>query len=309
MPAADPKAAPKAAPAGGMVRRDPVFRAVAAGVFLAGALVMLLPVWYALAIASMPEDGRLSIGSLPGPALINTLAAVILDPVIQRQLFNSLVMAAAITAGKIAISLTAGFAVVYFRFRGRALAFWAIFLSLMLPVEVRIVPTYAVAADPLAPLIGGLRLLGIEIGLSPSLLDTHAGLVLPLIASATATFLYRQVFLAVPADLVEAARIDGAGPLRFLRDVALPLAAPATAALAVILFVYGWNQYLWPLIVTTDPQMTTMLIGIQRALSGSDELTPWNLVMAMSLLALLPPLAVVLGMQRWFVKGLVDAEK
>ena len=235
-----------------MVRRDPVFRAVAAGVFLAGALVMLLPVWYALAIASMPEDGRLSIGSLPGPALIDTLADVILDPVIQRQLFNSLVMAAAITAGKIAISLTAGFAVVYFRFRGRALAFWAIFLSLMLPVEVRIVPTYAVAADPLAPLIGGLRLLGIEIGLSPSLLDTHAGLVLPLIASATATFLYRQVFLAVPADLVEAARIDGAGPLRFLRDVALPLAAPAIGHVQRSLRQLGGVK----------PQLITHLVGV-----------------------------------------------
>ena len=305
MPAADPKAAS----AGGMVRRDPVFRAVAAGVFLAGALVMLLPVWYALAIASMPEDGRLSIGSLPGPALIDTLADVILDPVIQRQLFNSLVMAAAITAGKIAISLTAGFAVVYFRFRGRALAFWAIFLSLMLPVEVRIVPTYAVAADPLAPLIGGLRLLGIEIGLSPSLLDTHAGLVLPLIASATATFLYRQVFLAVPADLVEAARIDGAGPLRFLRDVALPLAAPATAALAVILFVYGWNQYLWPLLITTDERMATVVMGVARTLPTDNAETRWGLTMGRALVAMAPPVILVLVLQRRLVAGLTDVGK
>jgi len=179
---------------------------------------------------------------------------------------------------------------VFFRFPLRTLWFWMIFATLMLPVEVRIVPTFQVVAD-----------LG--------LLNSYGGLVVPLLASATATFLFRQFFLTIPDELVEAARVDGAGPMRFFFDIILPLSRTNIAALFVIMFAYGWNQYLWPLIVTSDPAYTTIMIGIQRALSGSDELTPWNLVMAMTILAMLPPLAVVLGMQRWFVKGLVDSEK
>ncbi|MEN2980249.1 ABC transporter permease subunit [Tistrella bauzanensis] len=294
---------------GGMVRRDPVFRAIAICLFTIGAVVMLLPVWYAAAIASMTEDGRLTLFSVPGPGLIVTIAGVLADPSVQRQLFNSLIMAVGITAAKIAVSLTAGFAIVYFRFRGRNLAFWAIFFSLMLPVEVRIVPTYAVAADPLGPLVAGLRLLGIEIGLSPSLLDTHAGLILPLIASATATFLYRQVFLSVPGELVEAARIDGAGPLRFLRDIALPLAAPATAALTVILFVYGWNQYLWPLLITTDERMATVVMGVARTLPSDNAETRWGLTMGRALVAMAPPVILVILLQRRLVAGLTDVGK
>jgi len=202
----------------------------------------------------------------------------------------SFISAMIIAVGKIAISLLSAFAVVYFRFPGRTVVFWMIFLTLMLPVEVRIGPTYEVVAN-----------LG--------MLDSYAGLTIPLIASATATFLFRQFFLTVPDELVEAARIDGAGPLRFFKDVLLPLSATSIAALFVIQFIYGWNQYLWPLLVTTDESMYPIVMGIKRMISGGDAATEWNAVMATAMLAMIPPALVVLLMQRWFVKGLVDTEK
>ena len=205
-------------------------------------------------------------------------------------LFNSLVMALVIALGKIAISIISAFAIVYFRFPLRNFFFWMIFVTLMLPVEVRIIPTFKVVSD-----------LG--------MLDSYAGLTLPLIASATATFLFRQFFLTVPDELLEAARMDGAGPVRFFFDVLLPLSATSIAALFVIQFIYGWNQYLWPLLITSDERMYTAVIGIKRMIVGGDALTEWNLVMATAMLALLPPALVVLLMQRWFVKGLVDTEK
>ena len=201
----------------------------------------------------------------------------------------SLASALIISLGKIAISLLSAFAIVYFRFPLRQMVFWMVFVTLMLPVEVRIGPTYQVVAD-----------LG--------LLNTYAGLTVPLIASATATFLFRQFFLTVPDELVEAARIDGAGPMRFFRDVLLPLSATPMAALFVIQFIYGWNQYLWPLLVTTDESMYPIVLGIKRLIAG-EVYTDWNIVMAVTLLAMLPPAAVVIGMQKWFVKGLVDTEK
>jgi sn-glycerol 3-phosphate transport system permease protein len=201
----------------------------------------------------------------------------------------SLAAALIISLGKIAISLLSAFAIVYFRFPLRRAVFWAVFVTLMLPVEVRIGPTYQVVAD-----------LG--------LLNTYAGLTVPLIASATATFLFRQFFLTVPDELVEAARIDGAGPMRFFRDVLLPLSATPMAALFVIQFIYGWNQYLWPLLITTDESMYPIVLGIKRLIAG-EVYTDWNIVMAVTLLAMLPPAVVVVGMQKWFVKGLVDTEK
>jgi sn-glycerol 3-phosphate transport system permease protein len=203
---------------------------------------------------------------------------------------NSLIMALVIALGKIAISLISAFAIVYFRFPLRHFFFWMIFVTLMLPVEVRIIPTFKVVAD-----------LG--------LLDTYTGLTLPLIASATATFLFRQFFLTIPDELAEAARIDGAGPMRFFRDVVLPLSRTSMAALFVIQFIYGWNQYLWPLLITNDESMYTAVIGIKRMIVGGDALTEWHLVMATAILALLPPALVVLLMQKWFVKGLVETEK
>jgi sn-glycerol 3-phosphate transport system permease protein len=205
-------------------------------------------------------------------------------------MFNSLVMALVIAVGKIAISLIASFAIVYFRFPLRRTFFWMIFVTLMLPVEVRIIPTFQVVSD-----------LG--------MLNSYVGLTLPLIASATATFLFRQFFMTVPDELTEAARIDGAGPMRFFVDVLLPLSRTSIAALFVIQFIYGWNQYLWPLLITTDESMYTAVIGIKRMIVGGDALTEWPLVMATAMLAMLPPAVVVLLMQKWFVKGLVDTEK
>jgi len=205
-------------------------------------------------------------------------------------MLNSLVMALGIALGKIAISIIAAFAIVYFRFRFRMAAFWMIFITLMLPVELRILPTYKVVAD-----------LG--------MLDTYGGLIIPLIASATATFMFRQVFLTVPDELAEAARIDGAGPLRFFWDVLLPLSRTNIAALFVILFIYGWNQYLWPLLITTDESLYTVLIGINRMLAVGDDQAEWQIVMATTMLAMLPPVLVVVFMQRLFVKGLVETEK
>ena len=217
-------------------------------------------------------------------------AAGTASPGAGRMMFNSLVMALGIAVGKIAISIVAAFAIVYFRFPFRMTAFWLIFLTLMLPVEVRILPTYQVVAD-----------LG--------MLDSYAGLTIPLIASATATFMFRQVFLAVPDELAEAARIDGAGPMRFFFDILLPLSRTNIAALFVILFIFGWNQYLWPLLITTDPNMVTAIIGINRMLAVGDDQAEWQLVMATTMLAMLPPVVVVIVMQRLFVKGLVETEK
>ncbi|MFZ9406357.1 MAG: sn-glycerol-3-phosphate ABC transporter permease UgpE, partial [Burkholderiaceae bacterium] len=195
-----------------------------------------------------------------------------------------------IAVGKIAISLISAFAFVYFRFPGRSVCFWMVFITLMLPVEVRISPTYEVVA-------------------SLGLLNSYAGLTVPLIASATATFLFRQFFLTVPDELTEAARIDGAGPLRFFRDVLLPLSVTSIAALFVIQFIYGWNQYLWPLLVSTDESRYPVVMGIRRMLAGGDAANEWNVIMATAMLATLPPALIVLGMQKWFVKGLVETEK
>jgi sn-glycerol 3-phosphate transport system permease protein len=203
---------------------------------------------------------------------------------------NSLIMAIVIVVGKISISLLSAFAVVFFEFPGRMVFFWMIFITLMLPVEVRIVPTYAVVS-------------------SLGMIDTFAGLTIPLIASATATLLFRQFFLTIPDELVDASQIDGAGPLRFFWSVLLPLSRTNIAALCVIMFIYGWNQYLWPLLITTSRGMETIVMGIVKMIGTADAQTDWNLIMAVAILALLPPVLVVVVMQRWFVKGLVDAEK
>ena len=209
---------------------------------------------------------------------------------VARMMWNSLVMALLISVGKIVISILSAYAIVYFRFPFRMLCFWTIFVTLMLPVEVRILPTYEVAAD-----------LG--------LLNNYAGLSVPLIASATATFLFRQFFLTVPDELVEAARTDGAGPLRFFWDILLPLSRTNIAALFVILFIFGWNQYLWPLLITTEADMTTIVIGINQMIAPGEDQTNWPVVMATTMLAMLPPVLVVVFMQRLFVKGLVETEK
>jgi sn-glycerol 3-phosphate transport system permease protein len=222
--------------------------------------------------------------------LSSGLGASSSSPPVALMMFNSLVMALAIALGKIAISVIAAYAIVYFKFPFRMTFFWMIFITLMLPVEVRILPTYEVIAN-----------LG--------MLNSYAGLTIPLIASATATFLFRQFFLSVPDELTEAARIDGAGPLRFFRDILLPLSGTSIAALFVIQFIYGWNQYLWPLLVTTGEDYYTVVMGISRMVNAVDTAPQWNLVMATAMLALIPPVIVVLAMQRLFVKGLVESEK
>jgi sn-glycerol 3-phosphate transport system permease protein len=268
-------------------------------VLLLGLALVLFPVYVAFVASSLPLPDILDapMTLVPGPDLLaNYRDALALGTAgtngqpVATMMLNSLVMALAIAIGKIAISLPSAYAVVFFRFPLRRLCFWAIFVTLMLPVEVRIIPTYKIAAD-----------LG--------LIDTYAGLALPLIASATATLLFRQFFLTIPDELVEAAKIDGAGPWRFLIHMVIPLSRTNIAALFAILFIYGWNQYLWPLLVTNTPAMTTIIIGIRQMIGNGDAQTAWHLVMATALLALLPPIAVVLAMQRWFVKGLIEPEK
>jgi sn-glycerol 3-phosphate transport system permease protein len=268
-------------------------------VLIAGLAIVLFPVYVALVAASddLGDILQAPMSLIPGSHILanfrEALAAGTAKTsgvAVGRMMLNSLVMAVVIAAGKIAISLPSAYAVVFFRFPLRKLCFWAIFITLMLPVEVRIIPTYQITSN-----------LG--------LIDRYAGLTLPLVASATATLLFRQFFLTIPDELVEAAKIDGAGPWRFLIDTVIPLSRTNIAALFVILFIYGWNQYLWPLLVTNTPSMTTIVIGIRQMLGNGDTQTEWQIVMATALLAILPPVAVVILMQRWFVKGLVDTEK
>ena len=282
-----------------MIENRPWLTVFSHAILLLGVAAVAFPLYLTFVASTLTNEQVLAVPMplLPGSHLVENYANVIQHGSAQgssapvgRMMWNSLVMALVIAVGKITISLLSAFAIVYFRFPLRGFFFWMIFISLMLPVEVRIMPTYKVVAD-----------LG--------MIDTYAGLTVPLIASATATFLFRQFFLTIPEELAEAARIDGAGPMRFFWDVVLPLSRNNIAALFVILFIYGWNQNLWPLLVTTQEDMYTTVIGIKRMIAGGDAITEWNLVMATAILAMLPPALVVLVMQRWFVKGLVDVEK
>ena len=269
-------------------------------VLIMGVVVFAFPIYFAL-IGSTHDAATIATGRMPllpgthaienyWQALTSGSGERVSSPPVRSLMFNSLVMALVIAVGKIAISIISAYAVTFFNFPLRMFFFWMIFVTLMLPVEVRIIPTYKVVTD-----------LG--------MINTFSGLTIPLIASATATLLFRQVFMTIPDELVEAAKIDGAGPLRFFWQMVLPLSRTNIAALFVILFIYGWNQYLWPLLVTTQEDMYTVVIGIKRMIPGGDAAVAWNLVMATAMLALTPPALVVLLMQRWFVKGLVDTEK
>ena len=281
-----------------MIENRPALAFVSHLILLIGVLLVALPVYVTFVASTRTAEEVLQVPMpmLPGSHLVENYKAVLAHgggesgASVGRMMINSMVSALVIAVGKISISILSAFAIVYFRFPFRMLAFWLIFVTLMLPVEVRILPTYKVVSD-----------LG--------MLDSYAGLTIPLIVSATATFLFRQFFLTIPDELAEAARIDGAGPMRFLWDVVIPLSRPNIAALFVITFIYGWNQYLWPLLVTTQEEMYTTVIGIKRMIGGGDAATDWNLVMATAMLAMIPPALVVLLMQKWFVKGLVDAEK
>ena len=268
-------------------------------VLLIGVGIVAFPVYLALLAstydAASVQNGQMTL--LPGGQMLENYDRIIFsgarattrEPV-GTMLLNSFIMAMAIALGKIAISLISAYAIVFFRFPFRMAAFWLIFITLMLPVEVRIYPTYKIVADL-------------------QLLDTYTGLTLPLIASATATLLFRQFFMTVPEELVEASKIDGAGPFRFFKDTLLPLSVTTIAALFVIQFIYGWNQYLWPLLITTRDNMQTIVIGIKKMIVTQDALTEWQLAMATAVLALLPPVFVVVVMQKLFVKGLVETEK
>jgi len=282
-----------------MIENRPWLTVLSHAMLIAGIAVIAFPL-YITFIASthtLDEIIQVPMPLVPGDQFWQNYSQVLASGTqrgstapVGRMMFNSLVMAVVIAVGKITISIIASFAIVYFRFPLRNFFFWMIFVTLMLPVEVRIIPTFKVVAD-----------LG--------MLNSYVGLTLPLIASATATFLFRQFFLTVPDELAEAARIDGAGPMRFFKDVLLPLSKTSMAALFVIQFIYGWNQYLWPLLITTEESMYTSVIGIKRMIVGGDALTEWHLVTATAMLALLPPALVIVLMQKWFVKGLVETEK
>ena len=283
-----------------MVERRATLGLLAHAVMILGMLIVAFPLYLAFVASThtAQEIVQAPMPLLPGSHLWDNYSAALTghgggagsNAPVGRMMWVSLVTALVIAFGKIAVSLLSAFALVYFRFPFRSVFFWAIFVTLMLPVEVRILPTYKVVSD-----------LG--------MLNSYAGLTIPLIASATATFLFRQFFLTVPEELVEAARIDGAGPMRFFWDILLPLSKTSIAALFVIQFIYGWNQYLWPLLATTSEDMYPVVVGIKRMIAGGDSGNEWNIVMATAIMAMLPPAVVVIFMQRWFVKGLVDTEK
>ena len=282
-----------------MVENRPWHDFFAHAVLIVGVILVAFPLYVTFIASTQTYEQIVNVPMpmVPGDKMVENYAQALTSgsergssAPVGTMLKNSLIMALGVAIGKIAISIISAFAIVYFRFPLRNLFFWMIFVTLMLPIEVRIIPTFKVASD-----------LG--------LLDSYAGLILPVVASATATFLFRQFFLTIPDELAEAARIDGAGPLRFFWDVILPLSKTNMAALFVILFIVGWNEYLWPLLITSREEMYTVVIGIKRMIAGGDASNEWHLIMATAMLALLPPALVVILMQKWFVKGLVETEK
>ncbi|MGF7006495.1 sn-glycerol-3-phosphate ABC transporter permease UgpE [Aminobacter sp. BE322] len=282
-----------------MTEHHPIRTFISHLVLILGILVVAFPIYYTFVASthSLQTILRPPLPLLPGGEFFNNYREALFGGVgriggvsVTTLLLNTTIVAFGIAIGKIVISILSAYAIVFFRFPGRMFFFWLIFITLMLPVEVRILPTYKVMVD-----------LG--------LIDTYTGLIVPLIASATATLLFRQFFLTIPGELVEAARVDGAGPWRFFKDILLPLSRTNIAALFVILFIYGWTQYLWPLLVTNRNDMNTIVIALRKMISFADADTEWHLVMVTSMLAIVPPILVVVFMQRWFVRGLVETEK
>ena len=283
-----------------MVENRPFLTLLSHFVMLIGVIVIAFPVWMTFVASTHDQQTMLQspVPLLPGRYLFDNYMQVLTQGFgrgfggapLWVTLMNSTIMALGVAIGKIAISIISAFAIVYFRFPGRMYFFWAIFVTLMLPVEVRIVPTYGVVA-------------------SLGMLDSYSGLIIPLIASATATFLFRQFFLSVPDELTEAARVDGASPMRFFWDILLPMSRTSIAAMFVIQFIYGWNQYLWPLLITTKADFYTVVMTVSRQANVVDSVPSWNLLMAMAMLAMVPPVLVVIFMQRLFVRGLVETEK
>jgi len=306
-----------------MVEKTPILDTFTYIFLILGILIVGFPIIYAIIAATLPieEVSRVPMPLIPGDQFMINMQTAWDKGDLGTQLINSFIMAAGITIGKIIVSMLGAFSIVYFDYRFRTVAFVTVFCTLMLPVEVRILPTYEMAANvfgPLNALWGALHLDGVagwiaghdvEVNLDFSLLDSYQGLILPLVASATCTFLFRQFFLTIPEELCEAAKMDGASPMIFFRKILLPLSKTNIAALVVIEFVYGWNQYLWPLLITTNQKMMKAVIGLQNLIPQADDLPYWNVALAGALIVMLPPILVVLMMQRWFVKGLVDTEK
>ena len=304
-----------------MVERTPIFNAICQVVLLIGLITVLLP--FVIVIVAATHDIRavntVPMPLTPGSDLFVNLHEAWVRADLGRKLLNSLLFAGAVAAGKVLLSSMAAFAIVYFRFPGRMLMFWMIFITLMLPLEVRIVPTYAVAANALAPFQAILNVTGIswlvhtvsglQIKLEWGLLNSYTGLILPLVATATGTFLYRQFYLTVPDELAEAAKMDGSGPVRFFVDILFPLSKPNMIALFTIMFVWSWNQYLWPLLITTDPNFGIAVTQLKNLIPSEFGLPDWNVAMAGTLIIMSPPLVVVILMQRWFVRGLISTEK
>jgi len=290
-----PTSKPQKNPVAGMVEKRGLGIWLSHAIMILGVLIVFFPIWLAFVASTVtqPEIVSPPMPLLPGDQFFINYKKALLAGVnvpVGTMLTNSLVMAIGIAVGKIIISLLSAFAIVYFRFPGKKIFFWLIFITLMLPVEVRIVPTYEI--------IAGF-----------GMLNSYGGLIFPLIASATATFLFRQFFMTVPDELAEAARVDGAKPLRFFWDILIPMSRTNIAALFVILFIYGWNQYLWPLLITTDPKMNTIVMGIKQMFPSGDDVADWPVIMATSILAMIPPVIVVISMQKLFIRGLVDSEK
>ena len=264
-----------------------------------GVLILFFPLWLAFVASTVTNEEVIHppMPLWPGDKLIENYSRALIEgdsgqtsASVARMLLNTSIVAIGIALGKIVISFTSAFAIVFFRFPAKNIFFWLIFLTLMLPVEVRILPTYEVVA-------------------SFGLLNTYSGLIFPLIASATATFLFRQFFMTVPDEIVEAARIDGAKPIRFFIDILIPISRTNIAALFIIMFIFGWNQFLWPLLMTTDTSMNTIIMGVEQMIGGQDDVTPWPVVMAASIMAMLPPILVVVSMQKLFIRGLTDSDK
>ncbi len=308
-----------------MIERTPILNLVTHLILIFGALMLLFPMYLVLVAASLDLVDVTAIPPklLPGDQLLVNLEAAWVKGAFNEKFVNSMIVALGVVVGKISLACITAFGLVFFDHRLKMPIFWCVFITLMLPLEVRIVPTYAVAANALAPYqtlleVTGIswlvqRLSGVEVALQWNLLNSYAGLIVPLVATATGTFLYRQFFLTIPDELVEAAKMDGAGPLRFLREILLPLSVTNIAALATIMFVYSWNQYLWPLLVITDDAYGVVAVQLGRLVpkvsNTGGEVARWNIAMAGTLIVMIPPILVVIFMQRWFVRGLINTDK
>lgn len=297
-----------------MIERTPILNAVTQVILLVMLFVILVPFWMVFAAAShdFVTVNRVPMPLWPSGHLYENLSEVWIKGNFATALTNSFISSVLVTVGKVFLASITAFSIVFFRYRARMLVFWAIFITLMLPLEVRIVPTYAVAANVLSPVQQTLNFLGFQLVLPEwNLLNTYPGLVLPLVATATGTFLYRQFYLTIPNELAEAAKMDGAGPLRFYWQILMPLSRSNMAALAAIMFVYAWNQYLWPLLVITDQiNYATATMQLQKMVpEGFGEPPVWNTAMAATLIVLIPPAVVSILLQRLIVKGLITTEK